>query len=348
MRCFPTSLRLSPCQAVCLALLGLAGLTLSACKEKQESAPQTVRKAPPVAVTLCHGSVTDILPRIALDQGYFADEGLYVTLKDMSDGKLAFDSLLQGTCDFAVNGAPPIVTVANTEHAKFAIIATLMGDDDSTRIIARRDLGITNPQDLKGKRIGVKKGIIGHFFLDLFIMKHGLGQGDVTQVYMDSNNFQSALSSGEIDGFSMTNKMVQATARTLGDQAMVFAEPGLNIIYAILSTRTDIPRDVQAAPQVLKALVRAEEFAKHEPAAAKAMVAKAFKITDQEIDEIWGRTVIEVALANSLFVNLEDQYKWMVERGVLPSTPTFPNFLAVVEPSYLNAIKPHSVSVIKH
>lgn len=343
-----TSLRVSPRRAIGLALIGLAVLTLSACKEKPESAPQTVSKAPPVAITFCHGSVTDILPRIALDQGYFADEGLDVTLKDMSDGKQAFDGLLQGGCDFAVNGAPPIVSRTDTEHAKFAIIATVMGDDDSTRIIARRDRGIIGPQDLKGKRIGVKKGIIGHFFLDLFMMKHGLEQSDVTQVYMDSDKFQSALSAGEIDGFSMTNKMVQAAARTLGDQAMVFAEPGLNIIYAILSTRIDIPRDVGAAPQVLKALVRAEEFAKHEPAAAKAMVAKAFKITDQEIDEIWGRTVIEVALANSLFVNLEDQYKWMVERGVLPSAPTFPNFLAVVEPSYLRAIKPHSVSLIKH
>lgn len=334
--------------SVRLAALGLVFLTLSACKDTQDSTQQPVSKAPPLAITFCHGSVTDILPRIALDQGYFESEGLTVTLKDMSDGKQAFDDMLKGECDFAVNAAPPIVSLADLEHAKFAIIATIMADDDSTRIIVRRDRGITGPQDLKGKRIGVKQGILGHFFLDLFVMKHGLGQSDVVQVYMDSDKFQPALVAGEIDGFAMTNKMVKAAARTLGDQALVFAEPGLNIIYAILTTRTDSPRDVKAAPLVLKALVRAEAFAKRDPVAAKAMVAKAFKITEQEIDDIWGRTVIEVALANSLFVNLEDQYKWMVERGVLTGAGNFPNFLAVVEPSYLSAIKPNAVSVIKH
>jgi len=329
------------------ALLVMAFLALAACKQTQEPASRGGSKAEPVAVTFCHGSVTDILPRIALDQGYFTDEGLTVTLKDMSDGKLAFDGLLKGECNFAVNGAPPIVSLADSAHGNFRILATVMADDDAARIIARRDRGILLPQDLKGKRIGVKQGIIGHFFLDLFVMKHGLGQNDITQIFMDSDKFQPALIAGEIDGFAMTNKMVNAAARTLGEQATVFAEPGLNIIYGILTTRTDIPLDLKAAPQVLKALVRAEEFAKREPAAAKAMVAKAFTLSEQEIGDIWVRTTIEVALANSLFVNLEDQYKWMVERGVIPADSTFPNFLSVVEPSYLSAIKPNSVSVIK-
>jgi NitT/TauT family transport system substrate-binding protein len=328
-----------------LAALGLALFALTACKQTQESAQQAVSKA--AAVTICHGSVTDILPRIALDQGYFADEGLSVTIKDMSDGKLAFDGLLNGECNFAVNGAPPIVAKTDPEHANFAILATVMADDDSARIIARRDRGISRPLDLKGKRIGVKKGIIGHFFLDLFIMKHGLAQTDVIQVFMDTDTFQSALVAGEIDGFSMTNKMVNAAARSLGDQAIVFSEPGLNIIYGILTTRTDVPLNLQAAPQLLKALVRAEEYVKLEPAAAKGIVAKAVKLTEQEIDDIWARTTIEVALANNLFVNLEDQYKWLVERGISPAAAVFPNFLAVVEPSYLSAIKQDSVSVIK-
>lgn len=347
MRCH-SCFRPSPLRYGRLALLTMALLALAACQQKDESAgPAGMTKAAPVAITLCHGSVTDILPRIAFEQGYFADEGLTVTVKDLSDGKQAFDGLLKGECNFAVNAAPPIVALAAPEHANFVIIATVMADDDSARIIGRRDRGIISPRDLKGKRIGVKKGIIGHFFLDLFIMKHGLAQDDVTLVFMDSDKFQPALAAGEIDGFAMTNKMVMAAARTLGEQATVFAEPGLNINYGILTTRTDIPLDLQATPSLLKALVRADEYAKREPAAAKAMVAKGFKLSAQEVDEIWTRTTIEVALANNLFVNMEDQYKWMVERGVIPVAPAFPNFLAVVEPSYLSAIKLGSVSVIK-
>lgn len=326
--------------AVGLVLLFL----IAGCKRGEEPASQQPPAAP-VAVTFCHGSITDILPRIALEQGYFSEEGLSVTLKDL-DGKQAFEGMLKGECNFAVSGPPPIV-LADPKITPFAILATLLSDDDPARIIARRDRGIATPQDLKGKRIGVKKGVVGHLFLDLFMMKHGLAQNEVQQVFMDSDKLQPALVNGEIDGFSMTNKTVNATARTLGDQGVVFAEPGLNTIQAILTTRLDLPLNQQAAPRALKALVRAEEYAKSAPAAAKGLVATAANLPTQELEEIWSRSTIEVALAAPLFVHLEDQHRWQMERGGSLGPASMPNYLDLVFPEYLRGIKPDAVSVVK-
>ena len=330
--------------AACLLL----SIAIVACTRKEEATPkpQGVGEDSKQAATLCHGSVTNILPRIALAQGFFAAEGLNVTLKDMTDGKLAFEGLLSGECDYAVNGAPPIV-LHEPQQAKFTILATVMADDDSAKIIARRDHGITTPQDLKGKRIAIKQGIIGHLFLDLFMMKHGLGPNDVIQVPMEPGEFQAALVSGQIDGFAMTNKLINAAAKTLGEKSVVFAEPGLNTIYGFLTTRTDSPQGQKLTSQLLKALIRAERFAKSDPASAKTVLAEAYKFSAQEVEGIWTRTTIEVALANTIFVNLEDQYKWQVERGFSQGFASPPNFLDVVSPSYLRAIKPEAVSVVK-
>lgn len=319
-------------------------LFLLACEQKPDSPPSGANMAEPLAVTICHGSVTDILPRIALAQGYFAGEGLAVTLNDLSDGNLAFSGLLRGECNFAVNGAPPIVMV-DPQQVKFAILATVMADDDSAKIIARRDRGIVQPQDLQGKRVGVKKGVIGHQFLDLFLMKHGLAPSAVELVFMGPDKFQAALLAGEIDAFAMTNKMVNDAGRALGDQATVFAEPGLNIIQGILTTRPDLPLNIQATPLLLKALLRAEQFAQREPAAARELLADTYKFSPAEIANIWARTTIEVALANNIFVHLEEHYKWQVERNLAPAVSTFPNYLESVAPAYLRALKPRAVTV---
>ncbi len=326
--------------AVSLVLLFL----IAGCKQSDKPVSPGPQAAP-AALTICHGSIIDILPRIALEQGYFAEEGLTVTLKDL-DGQQAFSGLLQGECNFAVSGAPPIV-LADPQATPFAILATIFSDDDSAKIIARRDRGIATPQDLKGKRIGVKKGVVGHLFLDLFLMQHGLGQNEVVPVFMAPETFQAALASGEIDGFSMTNRMVRAAAKGLGEKGVVFAAPGLCPIHGILTTRLDIPPNLQATPGVLKALVRAEQYAKREPAAAKGLVAKAAQLSAQEMEETWGRATIEVALANSLFVHLEDQYRWQREQGGSQAPPNMPNYLDLVAPGYLRAIKPDAVSVIE-
>jgi len=327
--------------AVGLVLL----LCIVGCKRGEEPASQKPPAAP-VAITICHGNISDILPRIALEQGYFSEEGLTVTLKHL-DGKQSFDGMLQGECNFAVSAASPIV-LADPQRTPFSILATVMSDDNSTRIIARRDRGIAKPQDLKGKRIGVKKGVLGHLFFDLFLMKHGLGQNEVVQVFMEQDAFPAALASGEIDGFSMTTSKIFRDATTsLGDKGVVFAEPGLCPVYGILTTRPNIPLNLQSAPGVLRALVRAEQYAKGDPAGAKGVVAKAAKISAQETEEIWDRATIEVALANTLFIHLEDQYRWQMERGGASASVSMPNYLTLVSPEYLRAIKPASVSVIK-
>jgi NitT/TauT family transport system substrate-binding protein len=321
-------------------------LLLPGCQRQEGPATPGTANEEGQSITLCHGSVTDILPRIALEQGYFKKEGLSIAIREMSDGKLAFDGMLNNECTFAVTGIPPIVSTSPTVTA-FTILATVMSDDDSTRIIARRDRGIVKPADLRGKRIGVKKGIIGHFFLDLFMMKHGLAPNDVTRVFMGTEQFIAALENGTIDGFSMTEKMVSVAARKLGANAVVFSEPGLNVIHGILTTRSDQPSNLRAAPGMLRALLRARQYAHEQPTAAKALIARSLNISGSEVEAIWSRTTIEVSLPNTLFIAMEDQFNWQVDRGFIRSTAHTPNYLTIVAPQYLTALDPGLVSVIK-
>jgi ABC-type nitrate/sulfonate/bicarbonate transport system substrate-binding protein len=130
----------------------LLSAPVSGCKDRQSSAPQ--KNLTPVI--LCQGGVLTILPIIAHQQGFDAQERLTITLKNMKDGKLAMDSLVANECSFSSTGEPPIVS-RSFEHDDFVILASLVSSENATKIIARGDRGIRRAADPKGRIIGMRK-----------------------------------------------------------------------------------------------------------------------------------------------------------------------------------------------
>ncbi len=53
---------------------------------------------------------------------------------------------------------------------------------DFTYLVARKDRGIVNVSDLRGKRIGTTKGTIAEFHLGRFLALNGITLQDVTLV----------------------------------------------------------------------------------------------------------------------------------------------------------------------
>lgn len=325
-----------------LALLIL--LAFFGCKQNNE-ALKDQEAARPIALTLCHGSITNILPHLALSQGYFAEEGLQVSIREM-DGKKAFDGLGSGECNFAVSGPPPIATADHTRNS-FTILATILEDDDATQIVARRDHGIASPSDLRGKRIAIKRGTHSNIFLDKFLRAHGLKASEINLVDLELPEMLKALTTGDIDAFSMTSNLVHDAAEKLGDRAVIFSMAGLNASRAILTTRPDVPMNREKTPGMLKALIKAEKYAAKNPTAAKKSLLKNGQgLTEEEVNSIWKRATIEVTLSNSLLLCLEEQFRWQTAQDKTKAPGSMPNYLDFISPGYLKAIKPDAASVL--
>ena len=140
----------------CFSVVALAGCFSTG----GESAP---RRTQPVEISFCQGGVITLLPLIAQSQGFFEKRGITSRMIMKQDGKLALQGLLLGECSFAICGEPPLVAGSFTRQ-DFVVLASINLSDNATKILARRDLGITTANDLKGKRIGVRKGTISHFY----------------------------------------------------------------------------------------------------------------------------------------------------------------------------------------
>src|SRR5262252_3324664 len=70
----------------------------------------------------------------------------------------------------------------------------------TTRVMARKDLGITTIEQLHGKKIANQTGSsIGNVFVDTIAPMHGLKKGDYQEVRMDVNNMVAAMAAKTVD-----------------------------------------------------------------------------------------------------------------------------------------------------
>ena len=70
----------------------------------------------------------------------------------------------------------------------------------TTQVMARKDLGITTIEQLRGKKVANQTGSsIGNVFVDTVAPQHGLKKGDYQEVRMDVNNMVAALAAKTVD-----------------------------------------------------------------------------------------------------------------------------------------------------
>ena len=70
----------------------------------------------------------------------------------------------------------------------------------TARVMARKDLGITTVEQLRGKKVANQTGSsIGHIFVDQIATKHGLHKGDYQEVRMNVNDMISAMAAKTVD-----------------------------------------------------------------------------------------------------------------------------------------------------
>lgn len=290
---------------------------------------------------------SNALVMIALDRGYFADEGLDVSVENYVSGTRALrDGLFAGKVDLVTASDVPVV-LTSFERQDFRVIATIFQVDNQNRIIARGASGIRKPADLEGKRVATQRGSAVHFFLHLFLLENGISEQDVDEVFMMPADLPDALARGEIDAFSMREPYIGQARDLLGDNAVVFAAPGLYTQSdQLVIASAFLQENPHLAEKVLRALVKAEKFIVGDPEQSQEIVARLVGASTAEVGAIWPEFLPRVSLEQSLLLRLEDIGRWAVRRQLVESEE-IPNFLDLIHVDALEAVKPVATTVVR-
>lgn len=144
---------------------------------------------------------------------FFDDAGVAntpykVEYAEFAGGNLIVEAIAGGSIDYGgMSEIPPIFAVnANTP---LRIIGVLRADVNNQVALVPRDSAITDPAQLKGKRVGYVRSTTSHYFLLRLLSDHGLGWRDIQPVALSPQDGLVAFQTGRLDAWVVYGLVVQ-------------------------------------------------------------------------------------------------------------------------------------------
>ena len=265
-------------------LLGLAlGLTLSA---------STAFAATEIKFTLDWKFEGPAAPFfIALDKGYFAAEGLEVTIDTGAGSRESIPRVATGAYQMGFGDINSLIQLMDTQP-DLKVKAVLMAyERPPIAVIGRKSLGITDdPKSLEGKKLGAPPPDAAFGQWPAFAKVAGL---DTSKITIENVGFpvrEPMLAQGQVDaifGFSFSSVInLKAQGVPEDDIALIMmAEKGLDLYGNVVMVNTDFAAtNPDAVKGFVKALTKGYLDAIADPAAAVPHVIKRNEVLNEAVE----------------------------------------------------------------
>jgi NitT/TauT family transport system substrate-binding protein len=281
---------------------------------------------------------------IAHEKGYFRDQGLDATLHSYTSGHLGLDAMLSGKADIATAGDTPIARAA-IDSKPVAVVATVSEITSAILIIARKDRGISAPDDLRGKKIGLALGSAAEFFLHVYLTTSYINPKEVRIVNIAADKIVDALLNGEVDAVSTWSPFTIVLREKLGSNALILHDPNIyTMTWNIAATQDFVKTNPERIKRFLRAVIRANSFINEHPDEARTISAKHIGTDSPLFEKEWKAYNFTAVLDQSLILNLEDQARWMIKREA-GSAQRPSNFMDFIYTDGLKAVQPEAVTI---
>ncbi len=261
---------------------------------------------------------------VALEKGFFAAEGLEVTLVEPANPNDPPKLVAAGKAALAVSYQPQLHILA-AAGLPLARVGTLVATPLNTLLVLDES-PIKSIADLKGRTVGFSVGGFEDAMLAAMLARHGLTLDDVKLVNVNFS-LSPALLSGQVDaviGAYRNFELNQLAIEGRKGRAFYVEEEGVppydELILIAKSDRLDDPR----LPKVLRAVERGVQYLVNHPDDAWRLFAGHKKGLDDELNRrAWADTLPRFALRPAALDRgrYERFAKFLMEQGVIKAAP---------------------------
>lgn len=311
-------------------LLGLSGLPVTAATGLTIAVART-----PLSLPLY----------VAESQGFFAAEGVQITLKDVIGGNRTIQQLHDGAVDLATS-SESVVVFHSFKRTDFAVIASFVTSHDDVDLIVGKALENARPEQLAGKRIGLVVGSASHYYVDSWLIFHGVDPKSTQPVSLQPETMAAALANGEVDAVSIWNLFSFEILKTVAGTRRLPNPGTYRLSFNLIAGQKLLGARDDELAGLLRALLRAEQFIQAEPLKAQAILRKRLALEQDFIDWIWPKYQYRVMLEQPLIVALESAARWAREEGHVSASRS-PNYLHFIYGEPLRKARPDRMRIGK-
>lgn len=263
---------------------------------------------------------------IAIQKGFFKEEGVEVEITELQSSNLVSDGLIRGDIDVTPEmSVLPFIAAEISDPGKMKLfqVTDLTVDKPFDSIIVKTNSSIQGLEDLKGKKVGVFSGSTATNMLKLLLKEKGIDASSIQFVQLPPAQQLQALSADSIDAlfaYEPSLSISLASKETRKIYGSVFAElVNHNPLGGAFARTTFINEHPEEAKKVISALNKAADFIKTNDEDTRKIAQEAFKL-NEEVIKIVSLPYINYSekIDRSLFNDLLDVF---VSGGEIKSKP---------------------------
>ena len=268
---------------------------------------------------------------MAIEKGFYEEEGLEMTLEQFSWEDPALDAVLNGDADFGISGADEII-LSRAQGKELKAIAVIY-KVNPVCAYTLADSGIKNPQDFIGKTVGIERGDdgtdnnVGYLYYAM-MSKLGINRSQVNEVTIGYDATELLAGETDVSTGYIINEPHQAIEAGYGVETILMAEYGVNMYADVIYTRDDvIENKPELVEKFLRATLRGWQYAIENEAETVDTILKYATDRTRSHEEYMLRTSIPLIHTGDSSLGWMEESEWskamniLKEQGILKTKP---------------------------